>query len=98
VYPNGQDTHYWWEYGPTSELGQTTTPIDIGGGTQMVAVSNTITGLTDGVNYHFALFASNTSGAIADSNDGVTIYPGYSDGAILSVRQRTSRPIRDQSP
>lgn len=75
VYPNQQDTQYWWAYGPTSALGQSTPPIDIGSGTQLVAVSNTITGLTAGVPYHFTLFASNASGTVADGADGVAVYP-----------------------
>jgi hypothetical protein len=85
VYPNQQDTQYWWEYGPTSALGQSTPPIDIGSGTQLVAVSNTITGLKAGVSYHFALFASNASGTVGDGADGVAVYPANGPGAKSRV-------------
>jgi hypothetical protein len=73
IYPNQLDTQYWWEYGPTSAYGKKTTPIDVGAGKQVIAVSNTVTGLTPGVNYHFTLVASNSAGNVADGPDGVAV-------------------------
>jgi hypothetical protein len=89
VYPNQQDTQYWWEYGPTSALGQSTPPIDIGSSTQLVSVSDTITGLTAGESYHYALFASNASGTVADGADGVAVYPAHDSDAKSGTHWRS---------
>jgi hypothetical protein len=62
VYPNGTDTTYWWEYGTTSAYGQTTTPNDIGSGTDPVPVSDSLTGLSPGAAYHYRLVAENSFG------------------------------------
>jgi Fibronectin type III domain len=62
VYPNGTDTTYWWEYGTTSAYGQTTTPNDIGPGTDPVPVSDSLTGLSPGATYHYRLVAENSFG------------------------------------
>ena len=45
VYPNGSDTTYWWEYGPTTAYGQQTPAVDIGSGNAAAPVSDTLTGL-----------------------------------------------------
>lgn len=62
VYPNATDTTYWWEYGTTSAYGQTTTPNDIGSGTDPVPVSDSLTGLSPGATYHYRLVAENSFG------------------------------------
>jgi subtilase family serine protease len=62
VYPNQLDTHYYWQYGSTTAYGQQTPPTDIGSGLGAVAVTNTISGLTNGQSYHYRLIASNADG------------------------------------
>jgi hypothetical protein len=62
VYPNGIDTTYWWEYGPTTDYGQQTPATDIGSGTAPVAVSDSLTGLSPGTTYHYRLVAQNQTG------------------------------------
>jgi hypothetical protein len=62
VYPNGIDTTYWWEYGPTTDYGQQTPATDMGSGTAPVAVSNSLTGLAPGTTYHYRLVAQNQTG------------------------------------
>ena len=62
VYPNGNDTTYWWEYGTTSAYGQQTPATDIGAGTSPVAVSDSLAGLASGTTYHYRLVASNSLG------------------------------------
>jgi len=66
VYPNQMATKYWWEYGPTTAYGSTTTPTDVGDGANapagsggLVPVSSTVTGLTAGETYHYRLVAQN---------------------------------------
>ena len=74
VYPNQLDTHYWWEYGPTSAYGQSTAHTDLGAGASPVAVTDTITGLTPGLTYHYALVAQNSSGTVSYGGaDGFTL-------------------------
>lgn len=62
VYPNGIDTTYWWEYGPTTDYGQQTRATPIGSGTAPVAVSNSLTELSPGTTYHYRLVAQNQAG------------------------------------
>ncbi|HUO70553.1 MAG TPA: hypothetical protein VMU39_07235 [Solirubrobacteraceae bacterium] len=62
VYPNGADTTYWWEYGPTTAYGQQTTPTDIGSGRVPVTVTDTLTGLAPRTVYHYRLVAQNALG------------------------------------
>jgi len=62
VYPNGNDTTYWWEYGTTTAYGQQTPATDIGAGTSPVAVSDSLTGLASGTAYHYRLVAQNSLG------------------------------------
>ncbi len=74
VYPNQLDTHYWWEYGPTSAYGQSTAHTDLGAGASPLAVTDTISGLTPGVRYHFALVAQNSLGTVSYGGaDGFTL-------------------------
>ncbi len=69
VYPNGNDTAYFWQYGTTTAYGQTTPTTDIGDSTAPVQVSNTIIGLAPDTTYHYQL--------IAVSPDTGTEYVGY---------------------
>lgn len=67
IYPNGADTKYWWEYGTTTNYGQTTKPTtgvgtDIGSGTSPVAVNDSLTGLQPSTTYHYRLVAQNSYG------------------------------------
>jgi hypothetical protein len=62
VYPNGNDTRYWWEYGTTTAYGQQTPATDIGAGTNPVSVSDELPGLTPGTTYHYRLVAQNSLG------------------------------------
>ena len=63
VYPNGNPTTYWWEYGTTLDYGQATTPVPAGAGTAPVAVTGALTGLAPGTTYHYRLVAQNGIGS-----------------------------------
>jgi sugar lactone lactonase YvrE len=66
VYPGALDTHYQFEYGPTTAYG-TGVPVpseDLGAGTNGIAVSRAIKGLEPNTTYHFRSVGSN--------NDGIT--------------------------
>lgn len=66
IYPYGLDTHYHFEYGPTTSYG-TSVPVpdgDAGSAAYPTAVQEqaTISGLTTGTTYHFRVVASNADG------------------------------------
>ncbi len=66
IYPYGADTHYRFEYGPTSSYG-TSVPVpdgDAGSAAYPTAVqeTQTIAGLSPSTTYHYRLVASNSVG------------------------------------
>ena len=62
VYPNGLETTYYWQYGPTTSYGAQTGSVDIGAGQAPVQVSDALTGLAPGMTYHYRLVAQNSDG------------------------------------
>jgi hypothetical protein len=60
--PNGADTTYVIEYGPTTSYGQRTAPVDIGATPGPQPLTLTITGLEPGRVYHFDVLATNSAG------------------------------------
>jgi len=51
--PNGEDTHAYFQYGPTAEYGTTTTPLDVGSMNAPVAISAEIASLEPNTTYHY---------------------------------------------
>jgi RHS repeat-associated protein len=66
VNPNGSATTYQFEYGKTTSYGTKvpTSPASAGSGTTAVAVSKAISGLEEGVTYHYRVVASNAAGTV----------------------------------
>jgi hypothetical protein len=62
VYPNGDATTYWWEYGPTTVYGQATAPVPAGSGFAPAPATGTLTGLAPATTYHYRLVAENHNG------------------------------------
>ena len=62
VYPNGLDTTYYWQYGPTTSYGSQTSSVDLGAGQAPVFAPATVSGLTPDTTYHYRLVAENPSG------------------------------------
>ncbi len=62
VNPQGLDTVGWFEWGTTTNYGSTSLPTSVGSGSSNAPVSNTVTGLTAGVTYHFRAVAANPEG------------------------------------
>jgi hypothetical protein len=60
--PNGADTTYVIEYGPTTSYGQKTEPVDIGATASPQSLTVTLTGLEPGKTYHFHVLATNSAG------------------------------------
>ncbi|MCX6248538.1 MAG: hypothetical protein NTW10_12510 [Bacteroidetes bacterium] len=68
VNPNGLSTTYYFEWGPTTAYGNTTSSQSAGSGATSVPVSAAIAGLTTGTTYHFRIKATN-SGGTSTGND-----------------------------
>jgi RHS repeat-associated protein len=70
VNPNGSSTTYQFEYGTTTSYGTKVpaSPESVGSGTTAVAVSKAITGLAEGVTYHYRVVASSAAGTAKGSD------------------------------
>jgi hypothetical protein len=62
VNPRGHDTSARFEYGTDENYGQGTDPVDIGAGTDGVAVPGPLTGLLPSTTYHYRVDATNAGG------------------------------------
>ena len=62
VNPNGQSTTYYFKYGTTTSYGLQTTPGSAGSGTGVVAVHQTLDGLSPNTTYHYQLVATSSAG------------------------------------
>ena len=70
INPSGDDTTYWFEYGPTTAYGSSTPPASAGAGSIEQAVSAVVSGLDPGTTQHFRLVAVNEfSGAPVAGED-----------------------------
>jgi hypothetical protein len=80
VNPNGADTHYYFEYGPTTSYG-TRIPagegMDLGNGTSAIHTWNVISGLEPATTYHYRLVAT-SSGGTSEGLDATVKTPGGS--------------------
>ncbi len=64
VNPNGYQTTYYFEYGQTTSLGQTTPPQVIGSSYSYSNVAYQISGINSNVTYYYRIDAYNTYGSI----------------------------------
>jgi hypothetical protein len=62
VFPNGEATRYYWQYGTTTSYGFRTKAIDAGTGTAAVSARSRLAQLKPGTAYHYRLVATNASG------------------------------------
>ena len=74
--PDGTNTVTYFEYGLTTSYGKFSITNNIGSGLASVAISNTITGLISGTNYHVQLIASNQFGVTLSGDVIFTMPPG----------------------
>lgn len=64
VTPNKSTTHYWFEYGGTANLGDTTPFVSVGDGSATVPVSVRLSDLNPDARYYFRLNAQNRFGTV----------------------------------
>jgi hypothetical protein len=76
VRPNGTATVGWHEFGPTIDYGSRTQPVNVGSGTQIFALGNTVNGLTPATTYHFRFAASNSFGISYGEDAAFTTFSG----------------------
>jgi hypothetical protein len=69
VNPRGNETTYRFDYGPTASLGTPTAERTARGGTDAVAVEETLTGLLPKTKYYYRLVAT-SKGGTTSSDDG----------------------------
>jgi hypothetical protein len=62
VNPNGFATTYYYEYGPTTAYGSTTSTTSAGSGSSPLSVPTAIAGLASSTLYHFQLVAMSSQG------------------------------------
>ncbi len=62
VYPNGEPTTYYWEYGSTTAYGSRTKSLTTGSGTDPTASSAHLEHFKPGTTYHYRVVASNATG------------------------------------
>jgi hypothetical protein len=77
INPNGHDTNYEFQYGPTDSYGENA-PVpaaDIGEGQEPVQVSQQIASLTIGTIYHYRVIAENSSGTTPGADHTFTTVP-----------------------
>jgi hypothetical protein len=94
VYPNGQATTYYWQYGATTTYSSRTTGLSAGSGAQPVIVSAHLTGLTPGTRYHYRLVAVNATGTTY-GYDASLVTSGHAARAVTH-RLRPRRGRRGQ--
>jgi hypothetical protein len=98
VNPNGADTSWYFEYGPTTSYGAQTPVQDVGSGTATVAVSWNLTGLNPS-DLHYRLVASNADGpGVGQDQVQLVGVPGCQAGILLPpepmITGRRSKAIR----
>jgi hypothetical protein len=67
VNPEGVETKYYFEYGPTTSYGSRTAEVNVGSGTSNLEESKTVTGLAVSTTYHYRIVATNSDG----TTDGI---------------------------
>ena len=87
VNPDGVDTTYHFEYGPTTSYDESTTSTDLGSSQISQRIRVPITGLKSGVTYHFRLIAHNALGTSTSDDQTFEFLPP--DCPNQAVRQQT---------
>lgn len=66
--PNSVETTTFFEWGPTTSYGSSTSAYSVGSGTGNVTVSDSLTGLTPATTYHYRAVASSANGTVYGSD------------------------------
>jgi len=88
--PRGSSTFAWFEWGPSTNYGNTTPLQALGNGTNNTSFSEVLTGLVAGVTYHFRAVGSNAIG-IVFGND--LTFPNLTFQAYLKASNTGSNDV-----
>lgn len=94
VYPNGQATTVYWQYGATVTYSSRTKGLSAGSGANPVVVTAHLTELKPGTRYHYRLVAVNAT-STTYGYDGTFVTSGHAVTAAAK-RLRPRRGRRDQ--
>jgi len=72
VDPSLRETIAWFEYGRTTDYGSTTLVRNVGAGNGQVSFTEPLTGLRQGVTYHYRLIAANSEGRTVGADQSFT--------------------------
>jgi hypothetical protein len=89
VDPNGIETSYYFQYGPTIAYGSQTKPVSVGAGLKGVKVGQPVTGLLPGYNYRAV--ATNVNGVVVFGQNKV-----FSGGKSAHLKFVVSKDKEDQ--
>ena len=102
VNPNGHETSWVFQYGPTRDYGVQSTTHSVGSGNKPRVVRVTITGLTPGSVYHYRLTALSSAGGgvSGDRSFKTTGKPPAAvvTGPAVNVSQNTASPTGSINP
>lgn len=93
VYPNGEPTSYYWEYGRTTAYGARTSSWSVGSGPGAVAAPGRLADLRAGTRYHYRLVATNPAG-VTYGYDHSLRTSGHAITARSRERERRARRAR----
>jgi hypothetical protein len=88
VDPEGEATTWYIQYGTTDAYGLTTTPQDVGAGTEPIAVEAPVSGLTANTTYHYRVVASNPSDTVVGEDRTFTTADNPAPPSISVQRER----------
>ena len=98
VDPDGADTHYYFEYGPTTSYGNTipaSPGMDLGSGTSPIHTWNVIGGLQPGTTYHYRVVASNVAGTPESADRTFTTgKPEFAESAKWTFWRSSAAPLQ----
>ena len=96
--PDGADTTYVIEYGPTTSYGQQTAPVDIGATPGPQSLTQTLTGLEPNKTYHFDVLATNSavSGGVGGGDQPFTT--GQPSPPVVPPAPFTKHPPASAEP
>ncbi len=98
VNPNSSNTNYWFEYGTTTNLGQTSTQQSLGNGTFAQSVFANVNNLNANTTYYFRAVAQNAYGTSYGSVlSFTTTGGGNNNGSAPSVQTNTATGVNQQS-
>ncbi len=91
--PNGEKTEYYFEWGPTTTYGNTTSlPVDAGSASGTTHVHFDLAGLSPATTYHYRIVASNSQGTSDGSDEVVT-----TSASVPLIRREQANQVHSES-